>query len=495
MMMKKFVCGLLVSTMLLSLGVGCSKQPAPSTTDKGGSESAETAETVQLKAHFIGASPIDGEMVEEAINKYASEKLGITLDMTFTDFGDYDQKTQMIINSGESYDIIFTCAWANDYLTNSRKGAFLDLTSYLEMPEYAELKNTIDPGFWEGSQVDGKIYAVPTQKEIAIMPMFMFNEELAEQYTFDTSAVKTLKDAEPFLEQIKANNPEVTPLMIFGDRAYRGPHDYILGFDYPLAVITEGEDMGKVVNMYDLPDVKDYVYTMRDFFQKGYVNQDAATKTGSMQKGEVFGMSFGDGQPYAEVTWSNDSGFKITAEEMTVPIVTTSTTRGSMMAINKNSKNPEAALKFVQAINTDSTLHNMLNYGIEGVHYEKVGENQIRRTEVGDSNYLVPTFALGNLFNTYILEGEPEDKWEVFKAENSEAFRSPLLGLDIDTTSIKNELAAISNLRAQYAPLIQTGSVDPDKTIAEFNKKLSEVGFQKVLDEVQKQVDAFLENK
>lgn len=498
MNMKKVVSGLLVATMVLGLAA-CGKsgkemntQNSAETTSKGAS--AGGSEVKKIKAHFIGEPKKDLDMVEAAVNEYIIPKLGIELDMVFTDFGDFDQKAQLIVNTGEDYDIIFTSAWANDYLANARKGAFLDITSYLEQEKYKPLYDTISPAFWEGAKVEGSIYAIPTQKEIALMPMYMINEELADEYQFDIAKVKKVSDFEPFLQQIQANNPAVTPFMVFSDRAYRGPYDFVMGFDYPLAVQMEGEDQGKVKFMYDFPDVKDYVYTIRDFFKKGYINQDAVTKTGSMKRGEVFGISFGDGQPYSEVIWTNDSGFTIKAQEMSEPIATTSTTRGSMLAINKNSKNPEAALEFLQALNIDSTLHNLVNYGLEGVHYEKISESQIKKTEAGNVDYLVPTFALGNLFNTYTLEGEPEDKWDVFEKENEDAFKSPLLGLDIDSSSIKNELAAISNLRSQYEPLIQTGSVDVEQKIEEFKKKLDEVGFQKVVDEVQKQVDEFLAN-
>ncbi|MHC1750165.1 MAG: ABC transporter substrate-binding protein [Cellulosilyticaceae bacterium] len=489
MKLKKIMAGIAVTTIALgTVGCGSNKEAgATSTAAEQGKEG-----TVKLKAHFIGAAPTDLAQVQEEINKYTKEKIGAELEIVFTDFGDYDQKTQMIINSGEDYDLIFTCAWANDYLGNARKGAFLDLTSYLQDDKYKELNNVIDPAFWEGAKVDGQIYAVPTQKEIAIMPMYLVNQELAEKYKFDYTKVKALKDFEPYLKQIKENEGTVIPFNLFSDRAYRGPYDYILGYDYPIAVQIEGENKGKVVNMYELPEVRDYVTTVRDFFQKGYINQDAATKSGTMKKGEIFGLSMADGQPYAEVTWSNDSGFKIGATNVCDPVVTTSSTRGGMMAINKNSKNGEKALEFIQLLNTDSKLHNIVNYGIEGTHFNVVGENQIKRTEQGNNGYLVPSFGLGNLFNTYTLEGEPLDKWEVFQKENDEALRSPLLGLDIDTTNIANELAAISNLRLQYEPLIQTGAVETEKAIAEFNKKLDEVGLQKVIQEVQKQVDAFL---
>lgn len=495
--MKKMVCALLAASMILGL-TACGNRGGKESTGGTAAATSENqkgnSEIKKLKAHFIGTPQNDMKQVNAAINEYTIKNLGLEVEIVLTDFGDFDQKSQLIINTGEDYDIIFTCSWANDYLTNARKGAFLDLTPYLEQEKFKPLYDTISPAFWEGASVDGSIYAVPTQKEIALMPLYTINEELAKKYEFDYTEITKLSEFEPFLQQVQANEPEVTPFMLLSDRTFKGPYDYILGLGYPLAVIIEGEDKGKVVNMYDLPDVKEYVYTVRDFFKKGYINQDAVTRTGELKKGELYALSFGDGQPYAEVTWSDNSGFPIKTQEMSSPVATTSTTRGAMMGINKNSKNPEAALEFIQAVNTDSTLHNLLNYGLEGVHYEKLSDNQIKRTEAGLDNYLVSTFGLGNLFNTYVLDGEPEDKWEVFQKENDEALRSPLLGLDIDTTSIKNELAAISNLTDQYEPLIQTGSVDPDQKIAEFKKKLEEVGFQKVMEEVQKQVDEFLAN-
>ena len=45
-----------------------------------------------LKAHFIGAPPADLSLVQSKINEYTKEKLGLTVDIVFTDFGDFDQK-------------------------------------------------------------------------------------------------------------------------------------------------------------------------------------------------------------------------------------------------------------------------------------------------------------------------------------------------------------------------------------------------------------------
>ena len=82
--------------------------------------------------YAIGGEPKDLDLVLTEANQYLGEKIGVNLDMSFIDYGDYTQKMSIIINSGEEYDIAYTCSWAGDYLGNARKGAFLELDSYLD---------------------------------------------------------------------------------------------------------------------------------------------------------------------------------------------------------------------------------------------------------------------------------------------------------------------------------------------------------------------------
>lgn len=58
-----------------------------------------------------------------------------------------------------------------------------------------------------------------------------------------------------------------------------------------------------------------------------------------------------------------------------------------------------------------------------------------------------------------------------------------------------NELAALGTVSDEYLMSLVTGSVDVDKTLAEFNEKLYKAGLQKVIDEKQAQLDAWLEEQ
>ena len=155
-----FTTCMMAATALLA---GCSGN----STSSSSSTSSNGEKITTLKYYTIGGEPKDYAQVIEKANEYLGEKIGVNLDMTFIDFNDYSQKMSVIVNSGEDFDLAFTCSWAGDYLGNARKGAFLDLDPYLDTIG-KDMKEAIDQRFWDGAKVDGKTYAVPTQKELGV---------------------------------------------------------------------------------------------------------------------------------------------------------------------------------------------------------------------------------------------------------------------------------------------------------------------------------------
>ena len=130
---------------------------------------------VELIWYTIGTPQKDVDKVEEEINKYTAEKIGVTVDMKMIDFGDYNQKMQVMATSGEPMDILFTSSWAFDYVQNARKGAFMELDELIESHGKG-IKDAIDPAFLEGSKVDGHNYAIPANKELPAQEAWRFNK-------------------------------------------------------------------------------------------------------------------------------------------------------------------------------------------------------------------------------------------------------------------------------------------------------------------------------
>ncbi|MGL4449954.1 MAG: ABC transporter substrate-binding protein [Sarcina sp.] len=473
MKFKKIVslttCMLIASTIL----TGC-----------GGSDSASAGKKdgiTTLKWYTIGGQPKDYDKVIAKANEYLGEKIGVNLDMKFIDFGDYNQKMSVIINSGESYDLAFTCSWAGDYLGNSRKGAFLELDSYLDTLG-KDMKGVIDERFWAGAKVDGKTYAVPNQKELGVAPMWTFTKEYVDKYNIPINDIKTLEDLEPWLKVIKENEPDVVPLYVTKGFSYTVFFDQLVD---PVGISLDDNGELKIQNMFETQEMKDRLNTIRRYYQAGYINADAATATDDKAVKRL--VTKADGQPYADEIWSESLKYPVVSVPITDTWITNGSTTGSLIAVSANSKNKEKAIEFLNLLNTDKEIRNLINYGLEGEHYEKLGENKIKITN--KKGYDVPYFSLGNLFNTYVTENEPETKWDEFQAFNDAAKVSPALGFKFNSAPVSTEVAAVNNVLEEFKATLYSGSVDVDEYLGKLNTKLKQQGLDKIIAEMQKQID------
>jgi putative aldouronate transport system substrate-binding protein len=460
-----------------------------SNTAGGTAESKPSEEPVELIWYTIGAPQKDLNKVVEEVNKYTLDKINATLDVKMIDFGDYTQKMQVMAASGEPMDILFTCSWAFDYVQNARKGAFLQLDDLLKN-QGKGIVDTIDPAFLEGSKVDGHNYAIPANKELPAQEVFRFNKELLDKYNLDLTSVKSMADLEPLLKTIKDNEPEVTPYAMVKDFMPIMPFDYIIE-KMPMAVYMDTKDY-KVVNILETPEIKEALKTVRKFYQAGYISPEVAT-TSSVDDLYKAGKWFTDRaatQPMADNLWTASYGYPVVSTPAGQPYIYNWSVMGSMQAISANSEHPEKAMEFLNLLNTDPVLRNMIDSGIEGVHYEKISDNMIKNLPDA-KNYDMPTFSLGNIMINYLNEGDPENKWEEFKKFNDSGINAPLLGFNFDTSKITNEIAAVQNVKEEFWAPLMTGSVDPDEYLAKANEKFKAAGLDKIITEAQTQLDAW----
>jgi putative aldouronate transport system substrate-binding protein len=127
---------------------------------------ASAAAPVELLWYQIGTPQQDTAKVMEYINKTTRDTLGVTIRMEQMDWGDYDKKMQVIVQSGEKFDICFTCSWALNYREYAQRGAFADITGYMDT-DGAAVKKAIHPLYLKGALVNGRLYAIPNNKDLA----------------------------------------------------------------------------------------------------------------------------------------------------------------------------------------------------------------------------------------------------------------------------------------------------------------------------------------
>lgn len=498
-MVKKWMKKAAVLGMALMMGIGtlagCGKSA-------GTNESGQ--EIVELTWYQVGDSQKDVQMVMDKVNEYTMEKIGVKLNVISVGWGDYNQKMQVVINTGDKWDMCFTCSWANDYLQNVQKGAFLELDEILTA-EGKEMFESIDNRFWEAARVGGKIYGVPSEKEIGSCPMWVFTKEYVDKYNIPYQDIHTLEDLEPWLALIQEKEPDVVPMYLTRD--YSAP-TYMDKIQDPIGIEYD-DDTLTVKNVFETERMKETLNTMRKYYLAGYINKDAATAYDD--KAVKRFVTKGDGQPYAELIWGKDLGYEVVASEIMETKVTNASARGAMTAVNKNSEHPEKAVELLNLINTDVYLRNLLNYGIEGVHYEFVDvpademeaakdkpyvlDKKIRQIEETKKDYSVPYWVQGGLFNTYVLDNEPVDKWSTFKEFNDASEEAPSFGFDFNLDPVSTQVAGFRNVLDEFGKSLYTGSVDPEEYLPQLQKKLEATGVQDVIDEMQRQIDEWQATK
>jgi putative aldouronate transport system substrate-binding protein len=187
---------------------------------------------------------------------------------------------------------------------------------------------------------------------------------------------------------------------------------------------------------------------------------------------------------------------KVDAVKFYGPLYSTDSIQGSMNAISVNSKYKPEALKLLELVNTDTKLRDMLAYGIEGTHFHYVDNpNGGRAVHRDRTDWPLINYQEGSFFIETPEDNVPEGYWDEVRGLNESAAPSVLLGFMLDLEPIQNE---IMNCRSawdkQYTDL-RTGASDPDVVIPQVIAEMKNAGFDRIIAEAQRQVDAFFAGK
>jgi len=288
----------------------------------------------------------DTEVVLKEVNKYLKQKINATLKLELVDFNNYDKVIKSVISSGKKFDLCFTSAWINNYVQNSLRGSFVELDPLLEkygketlehMPEV--LKN--------GAKVNGKIYAIPSIKELGHQFCITLNKKYLDKYHLNISSVTELKDLEPMFEVIKKNEPEVVPYLIYmySNHGFTMPMERI-DEQVPSALYFDNRTDYKLVNTFETIEFKEYATLVHKWYKNGYILQDAATIKsidGYFEKGNWFAGEYSY-NPEVESILSNQYGYDIVAVPIWQPFVARKDIEYHMQAISSTSEDPESTV-------------------------------------------------------------------------------------------------------------------------------------------------------
>lgn len=495
---SKVLASLLAVAMAGTMLAGCGGSSAPSATDNSGtgtdstaqtSSGAASGETVMLKWIQIGGAPQNNDAVIEAMNAYSIEQIGVGVEISYLDWGVWSDKVTAMINSGEYWDIMFTNG--DKYTSGIALGAFADLTDMLA--EVPTLKDFIPEKVWEGVKVNGKIYSIPTYKDSSQTQYWVWDKEVVDKYGIDWENIHTVDDLDPVLYQVQEgiNSGDIQNTQYALSIASDGINGFLMNYESPIPALGVRYDDAdaKVVNVFEQEDVMNVLTHMHKWYNDGLINPDAATTD---QGPQWCVISSGQGFPGAEVSWAAGRGKDVYAEPFAGPIYSTTSILGSVNAISAASKYKSEALKYLEFVNTDETMRNMLAYGIEGVDFTKNDDGTITRSE---NCYSPATYSQATYFTLYPVSPNPADQWDKVEEWNETATSSVLLGFNFDRSNVETEIANCSLVMDRYKKELYTGTRDPEEAVPALYADLEKAGLEAIREEYQRQIDEWKASK
>jgi putative aldouronate transport system substrate-binding protein len=270
--------------------------------------------------------------------------------------------------------------------------------------------------------------------------------------------------------------------------------DIVYGDDYdPLSAglaplgVGINDTSRKVVSVFEQPEIMARLRYLHQWYKDGIVNPDAPVLLEPLKRRPFFHAI---GWPAAASIWEvNDGVAKYQVEKVFGPSYSTDSIQGSMNAISSNSRYKAEALKLIELVNTDRKLRDMLAFGIEGVNFSYVKPNVVRLLTADQWN--PARYQQGTFFQMSTLEGDPEDAWDQVRRQTEQAESSVLNGFSFDNRAVLNEVTNCKTIFDRYKNELLTGASNPETAVPAMVRDLNAAGFQRIITEAQRQVDAF----
>lgn len=458
------------------------------------SESSEKPYTVDLMMVGDGKEE-DIKAVEDAIDKISLPLINANVNITRVGFGSFQQQANLALSSGEKMDLFVTFALDINTLANS--GQILPMTKLLESHGQDILKN-LSEGDRRAVSINNEIYTIPTAKEKATNYGFIMRKDIADEIGAKPEDVTNLDQLETIMAKAKEKHPDMYPIGLDFTNVYRPNTEDNLGTGS--GIIDAMGESTKVVNMVETDSYKDFVNHMYKWSKSGLVMPDAANNSESrvslLKAGKVMG-GFSGLNPGNVDDIAKQVGQAFTVFPLTKPFSVTGHVSGMGWSLASGSENPEKAIEFLNLAHTNPDISNLLVYGVKDRNYVMVDEakgiiDYPQGVDASNTGWMSLPWATPNAAIGYIWKGEPEDKWTYLDEYNKSAHQSPAKGFRFDPESVANEITMVSNVDAKYALALETGTLDPAKTLPKYLDELKKAGVDKIIAEKQKQFDAWL---
>ena len=338
--------------------------------------------------------------------------------------------TQMDIFLVRGYDNYF------DYVDNALLSSLDDqLNGSCKL-----MKSYIYPTFLEAAKIYEATYSVPNSHPVGKYTYLLINKELCDSYYYDPESLDSILACEDFILDV-AEHSNVTPLLSAVDATgltYWGNNG---DFSVLATIVTDDQDPTSKLNIRNIFGLKSYVNTtvmMKDLKEAGAI--------GTNPNAKEFGVGVITGTAEDIKDYEDDYYINVIRR----PRATTDDVFQAMFAVSTYTKDVTRSMEIINLLNTDSTFRTILQYGVEGVHWEIDSESSADDPYIKllSDDYKMNLVETGNVFITYPGEGIPMSEWQDGIQQNLDSVMDPLIKfvitVDEDNEEYYKNLAEVS---------------------------------------------------
>ena len=341
--------------------------------------------------------------------------------------------------------------------------------------------------------------------------MYEYRKELCEKLNLPVP--NTVENAVAYLEGVKAAYPDVNPLCTAFTRGYDFARlEQVVWapgtVNYGLVPVGSADNL---VNYYASDAQLEDYKLIRSLVEKGIVSRDLQNDTVAADEklkagtammeighldnfiGRYSALENAKAEDPSKADWTLDFiPFNVAQGYVLQDAATTVNATGISFAYPDHIKE---SLTYIQAVLTDPTLHHLIRYGIEGVHYElDENGNYVNLSEdfgpCGLSTWNWRSDALS-------LEGG-NSAGDVKRRESLDQYKACealTCAFTFDRTSVEDEVSNFQLVVDQYLKPLQYGLVeDVEAGLQTFRDKAEEAGVSKIQEEYTRQYTEWLAN-
>lgn len=486
---------------ILAAMAGCGSSAAGSASGETETESFGADETTLVIAYPLrNGVPEDNDLVEGAINEIVQPKLGVKIRLLPIALSDYSAEIQMMLSSGEKLDAFVIRG--DDFNTYLAGDMLMDLTDLLETDGQG-IRDAVGGDFLSAGEINGRLYAVTTNRDLAVgWGGLMCRTDIMREVGYTAEDIHTLDDLDGLFAAVHKRYPEM--ICVTANTAGESLHVQLGHTVDPLGdgfgvLQNYGFESLEVVDEFETDEYREYCEHMRRWYKAGYISPDivSGSESGNAMVKDGFAFSYVEGiKPGIQNQESRLAGMDLTPIQVGENATYTSIPAMYMWAIPYSADAPELSMRYLNEQYTNAEIMNLLAWGIEGVHYDRTSDGHITRAASlggNESGYSPEAgWLFGNQFLTHVWEGDDLNLYDRLKEFNGTTRKSLAFGFTFDNSSVIAECAAVENVYDQYKMGLECGLIDPATGIPEMVQAMKNAGLDRILEEKQAQLDAWV---